>query len=63
MKTVLVMKLEGKDEPYKCMTSGASDALMIIRGYPAELVVEGESGQRWFDWLWPWFLSCTSSTS
>ena len=62
MKTVFVMKLEGYEAPDKCMTLGASAALMIIWGYPAELVVEGDSGQRWFYWSWPCCLSCASST-
>ena len=48
MDIVLVMKLEGKDPSNKCMSLGAIAALMIIWGYPAELVVEGDSGLRWF---------------
>ena len=30
------------------MSLGASAALIIIGSYPAELDVEGDSGQRWF---------------
>ena len=48
MDIVLVMKLEGKDASNQRMALGASAALIIIWFYLAELVVEGDSGQRGF---------------
>jgi len=51
MEIVLVMKLEAKDASSKCMTLGASAALMIMLGYPGEQIVEGDLGQRWFYWV------------
>jgi len=50
MEIVLVMKLEGSEANKKCTTLGASAALMIILGYPGELIVEGNLGARWFYW-------------
>ena len=47
MDIVLVMKLEAKDASNQCLPLGASAALIIIWSYPAELDVEGDSGQRW----------------
>merc|ERR1712045_714211 len=35
----------------KCVTLGVSSALMIVVGYPGELIVEGDLGQRWFYWM------------
>ena len=48
IEIVLVMKLEGKDASSQCMPLGASAALMIIWGNPAELVVERGSWQLGF---------------
>eukprot|EP00932_Pfiesteria_piscicida_P015584 SRR837773.28015.p1 GENE.SRR837773.28015~~SRR837773.28015.p1 ORF type:complete len:239 (-),score=75.44 SRR837773.28015:132-848(-) len=50
MEIVLVMKLEGAEATQKCTTLGGSAALMIILGYPGELIVEGDLGARWFYW-------------
>merc|ERR1712193_177009 len=33
-----------------CMTLGASSALMIILGYPGELIIEGNLAVRWVFW-------------
>jgi len=51
MEIVLVMKLP-KDVAFKkCTTLGLSSALMIIIGYPGELILEPEKlGQRWGYW-------------
>merc|ERR1711963_67186 len=34
-----------------CMTLGVSSALMIILGYPGELIVEGNLAERWKFWM------------
>eukprot|EP00932_Pfiesteria_piscicida_P015324 SRR837773.27392.p1 GENE.SRR837773.27392~~SRR837773.27392.p1 ORF type:complete len:174 (-),score=52.67 SRR837773.27392:384-845(-) len=43
MEIVLVMKLEGSEATQKCMSLGGSAALMIILGYPGELIVRATS--------------------
>jgi bacteriorhodopsin len=50
MEIVLVMKLPEEQASRKCMTLGVSSALMIILGYPGELIVEGELHTRWMYW-------------
>jgi len=50
MEIVLVMKLSEEEARKKCMTLGASSALMIILGYPGELIVEGALAWRWLYW-------------
>merc|ERR1712061_79430 len=50
MEIVLVMKLPEKEATDKCTTLGASSALMIIIGYPGELIVEGSFQMRWLYW-------------
>jgi len=50
MEIVLVMKLDAAAASSKCTTLGAAAALMIVLGYPGELIVEGNLGARWFYW-------------
>merc|ERR1712045_722657 len=42
MEIVLVMKLSSEEASQKCLSLGLSSALMIILGYPGELIVEGD---------------------
>jgi len=51
MEIVLVMKLEPEQATAKCQTLGVSSALMIILGYPGELIVEGELYMRFIYWV------------
>nr|WBQ85995.1 rhodopsin [Dinophyceae sp.] len=51
MEIVLVMKLSSEEASSKCLTLGVSSALMIIAGYPGELIVEGNLWVRWFYWM------------
>merc|ERR1711966_313045 len=44
------MKLDAAAATQKCTTLGAAAALMIVLGYPGELIVEGNLGARWFYW-------------
>merc|ERR1712025_915909 len=50
MEIVLVMKLPEAEASKKCMTLGISSALMIILGYPGEVIVEGALNTRWRYW-------------
>merc|ERR1711953_1256848 len=50
MEIVLVMKLPADEATNKCTTLGVSSALMIIIGYPGELIVEGSLQTRWLYW-------------
>jgi len=50
MEIVLVMKLPEAEASKKCMTLGISSALMIILGYPGEVIVEGPLHTRWMYW-------------
>merc|ERR1712232_39018 len=45
-----VMKLPADEATNKCTTLGVSSALMIIIGYPGELIVEGSLMTRWLYW-------------
>jgi len=51
MEIVLVMKLSAEEATSKCISLGVSSALMIVVGYPGELIVEGNLGVRWLFWL------------
>ena len=51
MEIVLVMKLSSEEASQKCTTLGLASALMIILGYPGELIVEGELSTRWNFWF------------
>jgi len=50
MEIVLVMELSGEEASKKCVSLGFSSALMIMLGYPGELIVEGNLAQRWNYW-------------
>lgn len=50
IEIVLVMKLSPEEARSKGTTLGASAALMIVLGYPGELIVEGNLGVRWMYW-------------
>jgi len=58
MEIVLVMKLSSEEASRKCATLGASAALMIILGYPGELIVEGNLSQRWTYWFYAMIPFC-----
>jgi len=51
MEIVLVMKLPAEEASAKCTTLGVSSALMIVVGYPGELIVEGDLSMRWMCWF------------
>merc|ERR1719438_713144 len=51
MEIVLVMKLSSEEASQKCLSLGLSSALMIILGYPGELIVQGDLSQRWMYWM------------
>merc|ERR1712224_435755 len=50
MEIVLVMKLPEDEATSKCTTLGVASAVMIIIGYPGELIVEGDLSTRWMYW-------------
>jgi len=51
MEIVLVMNLTAEEASQKCWTLGAAAALMIVLGYPGELIIEQQHlGTRWFYW-------------
>jgi bacteriorhodopsin len=51
MEIVLTMNLSGQEATSKCQTLGFSAALMIVLGYPGELIVEGPPLVfRWMYW-------------
>merc|ERR1719503_274333 len=50
MEIVLVMKLPADEAKSKCTTLGLAAALMIVLGYPGELVMEGDLSVRWTYW-------------
>jgi len=50
MEIVLVMNLSGEQASMKCKLLGSSAALMIVLGYPGELIVEGDLSIRWRYW-------------
>jgi len=50
MEIVLVMKLPEGEATTKCWTLGSKAALMIVLGYPGELIVEGSLWVRWLFW-------------
>ena len=52
IEIVLVMKLDAEETKSKCVSLGSAAALMIILGYPGELVLdESNLGTRWFWWV------------
>jgi len=50
MEIVLVMKLPENEATTKCWQLGCGSALMIVIGYPGELIVEGDLTTRWLFW-------------
>lgn len=50
VEIILVMKLSDEESKSKTLTLGVSSALMIIIGYPGELVVSDDLGTRWKYW-------------
>jgi len=50
MEIVLVMKLPEGQATTKCITLGVSAVLMIVLGYPGELIVSGDLNTRWWYW-------------
>jgi len=51
MEIVLCMKLTPEQSRSKCITLGTAAALMIIAGYPGELIIaQGELNTRWTYW-------------
>jgi len=51
IEIVLTMKMSPEESSSYCQQLGISSALMIIAGYPGELIVEGNLGVRWFYWF------------
>jgi bacteriorhodopsin len=58
MEIVLVMKLSPEESNRKCITLGVSSALMIILGYPGELIVEGNLDTRFMYWTFAMIPFC-----
>lgn len=50
MEIVLVMKMDAATSSTKCKTLGFAAALMIVLGYPGELIIEGDLSKRWLYW-------------
>jgi len=50
MEIVLCMKLTAEESKSKCISLGCAAALMIVLGYPGELIVEGNLVIRWVYW-------------
>jgi len=50
MEIVLVMNLTPEQSSLKCKLLGVSAAVMIVLGYPGELIVEGDLTVRWKYW-------------
>jgi bacteriorhodopsin len=51
MEIVLTMKMSPEETSSYCKTLGFAAAVMIILGYPGELIIEGNLGTRWLYWL------------
>jgi len=51
MEIVLVMKMSAEESRSKCLTLGSAAALMIVLGYPGELIIEeAQLSTRWMYW-------------
>jgi len=50
MEIVLCMKLTAEESKSKCISLGCAAALMIVLGYPGELIVQGNLMIRWVYW-------------
>jgi len=52
IEIILVMKLDAEETKQKAWTLGVSSAVMIILGYPGEVILdETKLGGRWFWWM------------
>jgi len=51
IEIILVMKLSPEEASSRSWTLGVVSAMMIIVGYPGELIVEGNLGTRWMCWF------------
>jgi len=51
IEILLVMNLPADEQSSKCWTLGTASALMIVVGYPGELVVSGDLSTRWTFWM------------
>jgi bacteriorhodopsin len=50
MEIVLTMKMSPEESSSNCKQLGAAAILMIILGYPGELILEGDLSSRWHYW-------------
>lgn len=50
IEIVLCMNMSSDESSSKCKQLGISSAVMIILGYPGELIVQGNLGLRWMCW-------------
>jgi len=50
IEIILVMKLSDAEASAKSFSLGSAAAVMIVLGYPGELIVEGNLGNRWMFW-------------
>jgi bacteriorhodopsin len=50
IEIVFVMKLSPEETASKARTLGIASGLMIILGYPGELIIEGDLSARWMWW-------------
>jgi bacteriorhodopsin len=51
IEIVFVMNLDAAETAAKATQLGVSSGLMIILGYPGELIIEGDMSQRWLYWV------------
>merc|ERR1719197_2182960 len=52
IEIILVMKLSPEESNRKCWNLGVASALMIITGYPGELLLAGPGiAERWYYWF------------
>jgi hypothetical protein len=47
LAAIVVLKLSPEESASKCTTLGVAAAVMIVLGYPGELIVEDALGTRW----------------
>merc|ERR1711865_47879 len=50
IEIIFVMNLSPSETSSKATTLGVASALMIIFGYPGELIIEGDLSIRWMYW-------------
>jgi len=51
IEIIFVMNLPASETASKATSLGVSSGLMIILGYPGELIIEGDMSQRWLYWF------------